>query len=66
MMITGSAFLYGSYLTLTNLSDGDWQRIDQQRLTPLFVSVHATDPDLRSTPSCESPRWPLDAAVGLV
>ena len=42
------SFLYGSYLTLTNLSEKDWRRIDQQRLTPLFVSVHATEPSLRS------------------
>ncbi len=42
------SFLYGSYLTLTNLSEQDWTRIDQQRLTPLFVSVHATEPSLRS------------------
>ena len=42
------SFLYGSYLTLTNLSAADWQRIEQQRLSPLYVSVHATDPELRS------------------
>ncbi len=42
------SFLYGSYITLTNLSEQDWLRIDQQRLTPLFVSVHATEPSLRS------------------
>ncbi len=42
------SFLYGSYLTLTNLSEQDWLRIDQQRLSPLFVSVHATEPALRS------------------
>ena len=42
------SFLYGSYLTLTNLSEEDWLRIDQQRLSPLFVSVHATEPSLRS------------------
>ena len=42
------SFLYGSYLTLTNLTAADWQRIEAQRLTPLYVSVHATDPDLRS------------------
>ena len=42
------SFLYGSYLTLTNLTAADWQRIDEQRLSPLFVSVHATDPELRS------------------
>ncbi len=49
------SFLYGSYLTLTNLRDADWERIEQQRLTPLFVSVHATDPDLRAT-LLENPR----------
>ena len=42
------SFLYGSYLTLTNLSAADWQRIEQQRLSPLYVSVHATDPELRA------------------
>jgi putative radical SAM enzyme (TIGR03279 family) len=42
------SFLYGSYLTLTNLSSADWQRIEDQRLSPLYVSVHATDPELRS------------------
>ena len=42
------SFLYGSYLTLTNLKDADWQRIEEQRLSPLFVSVHATEPELRS------------------
>jgi len=42
------SFLYGSYLTLTNLSAADWQRIEQQRLSPLYVSVHATDPALRA------------------
>ncbi|MEB3266651.1 MAG: TIGR03279 family radical SAM protein [Cyanobacteriota bacterium] len=41
------SFLYGSYLTLTNLGDADWRRIEEQRLSPLYVSVHATDPDLR-------------------
>ena len=42
------SFLYGSYLTLTNLLPADWQRIERQRLSPLFVSVHATNPALRS------------------
>ena len=41
------SFLYGSYLTLTNLTVADWQRIEEQRLSPLFVSVHATEPELR-------------------
>ncbi|WP_320673523.1 TIGR03279 family radical SAM protein [Prochlorococcus sp. MIT 1341] len=42
------SFLYGSYLTLTNLLDSDWQRIEDQRLSPLYVSVHATDSLLRA------------------
>lgn len=42
------SFLYGSYLTLTNLSQKEWDRIAQMRLSPLYVSVHATEPDLRS------------------
>ena len=41
------SFLYGSYLTLTNLSEREWQRIEQMRLSPLFVSVHATEPEIR-------------------
>jgi putative radical SAM enzyme (TIGR03279 family) len=42
------SFLYGSYLTLTNLSQREWDRISQMRLSPLYVSVHATEPDIRS------------------
>ena len=41
------SFLFGHYLTLTNLSEEDFQRIFEQRLSPLYVSVHATDPVLR-------------------
>ena len=41
------SFLYGSYLTLTNLNPKEWQRIEQMRLSPLYVSVHATEPDIR-------------------
>jgi len=41
------SFLYGSYLTLTNLSQREWQRIEQLRLSPLYVSVHATEPEVR-------------------
>ncbi|MGQ0603066.1 MAG: DUF512 domain-containing protein, partial [Anaerolineales bacterium] len=37
------SFLYGHYVTLTNLSDHDWQRIEEQHLSPLYVSVHSTD-----------------------
>jgi putative radical SAM enzyme (TIGR03279 family) len=42
------SFLYGSYLTLTNLTAKEWHRIEQMRLSPLFVSVHATEPALRT------------------
>ena len=41
------SFLYGNFVTLTNLSDEDWARLEEQRLSPLYVSVHATDLALR-------------------
>lgn len=41
------SFLYGSYLTLTNLTHKEWDRIEQMRLSPLYVSIHATEADLR-------------------
>jgi putative radical SAM enzyme (TIGR03279 family) len=42
------SFLYGSYLTLTNLTSKEWERIAQMRLSPLYVSVHATEPEVRT------------------
>ena len=41
------SFLFGNYLTLTNVSEPEMQRIIDQRLSPLYVSVHATEPELR-------------------
>ena len=41
------SFLFGNFITLTNLKEHDWQRLDEQKLTPLYVSVHCTDPELR-------------------
>ncbi|HOU42250.1 MAG TPA: DUF512 domain-containing protein [Promineifilum sp.] len=41
------SFLFGHFVTLTNLSDHDWQRIERMRLSPLYVSVHVTDTELR-------------------
>ncbi|MBC7264648.1 MAG: DUF512 domain-containing protein [Chloroflexi bacterium] len=41
------SFLYGNFITLTNLTEADWERLAEQRLSPLYVSVHATDPELR-------------------
>lgn len=41
------SFLYGNYVTLSNLLPEELQRIKDQRLSPLYISVHATDPHLR-------------------
>ncbi|HEU5423505.1 MAG TPA: DUF512 domain-containing protein, partial [Nitrolancea sp.] len=41
------SMLYGSFVTLTNLTEEDWRRIEEQRLGPINVSVHATNPELR-------------------
>lgn len=43
-----ASFLYGNYITLGALSEADWKRIFRQRLSPLYISVHTTDPELRS------------------
>ena len=44
---TRLSFLQGNYVTLTNISDADLDRIIAYRLAPINVSVHATDPKLR-------------------
>ena len=41
------SFLSGSYVTLTNMADADLDRICQMHLSPINVSVHTTDPELR-------------------
>ena len=41
------SFLHGNYITLTDLEEDDLSRIETQRLSPLYVSVHATNPELR-------------------
>ena len=41
------SFLYGSYLTLTNLNEVDWNRILIQKLSPLYISVHSTNANIR-------------------
>lgn len=43
------SYLYGAYVTLTNLSDDDLARILRKQLSPLYISVHATEPALRQT-----------------
>lgn len=42
------SFLHGNYITLTNLTEKELDRIIEQKLTPLYISVHATDPALRT------------------
>jgi putative radical SAM enzyme (TIGR03279 family) len=46
------SFLVGNFVTLTNLDDEDVARILEQRLSPLHVSVHAVDPDVRRRLVC--------------
>ena len=41
------SFLHGNYITLTNLSDSDIDRIIKMRISPVNISVHTTNPELR-------------------
>ena len=41
------SFYHGNFVTLTNLGTDDWSRLEEQRLSPINVSVHATDLALR-------------------
>ena len=43
------SFLYGNFTTLTRFTEADLERVVEERLSPLYVSIHATDPDVRST-----------------
>ena len=43
-----ASFLYGNFITLGALSESDWERIFKQRLSPLYISVHSTEPEIRS------------------
>lgn len=42
------SYLYGSYVTLTNIGEEEIQRIIDQKLSPLYVSVHTTNEELRA------------------
>lgn len=42
------SFLYGNYTTLTSITEAEMQRVIEQRLSPQYVSVHATDLDVRA------------------
>lgn len=41
------SFLHGHYITMTNMGRKELQRVVDQHLSPLYISVHVTDPDLR-------------------
>ncbi len=43
------SFLYGNFTTLTRFTEADLERVVTERLSPLHVSIHSTDPELRST-----------------
>ena len=56
------SFLYGNFTTLTRFTEMDLERVLTERLSPLFVSIHATDPDrradlLRNRRGATSLRW---------
>ena len=42
------SFLYGNFTTLTRFTEADLERVITERLSPLYVSIHATDPELRA------------------
>jgi len=41
------SYLHGSYITLTNMTNKDYERLERLRVGPLYVSVHTTNPQLR-------------------
>ena len=65
------SFLYGNFTTLTRFTEADFERVIDEGLGPLYVSIHATDPDvrtrlLRNRRGATSLRWLrllLDAGV---
>ncbi len=42
------SFLYGNFTTLTRFTEADLERVVSERLSPIYVSIHATDPDVRT------------------
>ena len=41
------SLMMGNYITMTNISDQEFNRIIRRRVSPLYISVHTTDPDVR-------------------
>src|SRR5439155_3853887 len=42
------SFLYGNFTTLTRFTEADLERVVTEKLSPLYVSIHATDPEVRT------------------
>lgn len=42
------SYMHGNFITLVGISEEHWRRIFEQKLSPLYISVHATDDDLRA------------------
>lgn len=67
------SFLFGHFVTLTNLDDHDWWRIETMHLSPLYISVHVTDGELRrqflrndNAPDImEQLRWLAERGIGM-
>ena len=46
------SFLHGNFVTLSNWAEQDWERVEEQHLSPLYISVHSTDPEIRRQMLC--------------
>ncbi len=60
------SFLQGNFVSLTNLSDADVARIVDQRLSPLYFSLHAVSPDVRGLLVCAREDRALERADQLL
>ena len=56
------SFLYGNYTTLTRFTEADLERVVTERLSPLNVSIHTTDPELRAAHAAQ-PTWRDEPAL---
>ena len=56
------SFLYGNYTTLTRFTEADLERVVTERLSPLNVSIHTTDPELRARDAAQ-PTWRDEPAL---
>lgn len=65
------SFLDGHFTTLSNMKESDWQRVLDQKLSPIYVSVHCTDRDMRARllkneklePILDRLRWMADHGI---